>query len=83
MGVSMDFQKSKQGKLKVLPWLRIMHYIGMIGWRADKYGEAIQHLRLLHPLSWIYILLITITSVLMQGVPETIRELKQLETVWW
>jgi hypothetical protein len=83
MGVSMDFQESKQGKLNRLPWLRIMHYIGMIGWREDKYGEAIQHIRLLHPLSWIYALLITIVSVLMQGVPETIRELKQLETVWW
>ena len=79
----MDFQESKQGKLNRLPLLRAMHYIGMIRWREDKYGEAIQHLRLLHPLSWIYILPMTIVSVLMQGVPETIRELKQLETVWW
>ncbi len=83
MGVSMNFQESKQFKLKHLKLLRIMHYLGAIGWRENKYGEAIQHLRLLHPLSWIYALLLTITSVWMQGVPETIRELKQLKTVWW
>jgi hypothetical protein len=74
---------SKQYKLDHLPLLRLMHYMGMIGWREDKYGEAIQHLRLLHPLSWIYALLLTILSIYVQGIPETIRELKQIKTVWW
>lgn len=74
---------SKQNKLNRLPLLRLMHYMGMIAWREDKYGESQQHLRLLNPLSWIYALLITIVSIYVQGVPETIREWKEEETVWW
>ncbi len=80
------FEQSKDKKLKRLLGLRVMNAIGMIAWRNDSYGEAAQYLRLVHPLSWVWILIMIIYSVLAQGIPATIGDIAytvQKESVWW
>jgi hypothetical protein len=69
-----------------MPALRIMNAAGMVAWRTNTDGEPEQRLRLIHPLSWIWIAALTIYSTLAQGIPDTIKELKQVwqkETVWF
>jgi len=81
-----SMEKDKASKLKRLVGLRIMNAIGMIAWRQDSYGGATQMLRLVHPVSWVWIVTLVLYSVVMQGVPETVRDLKYTfskETVWW
>jgi len=80
------FEESKTAKLKRLPILRIMNGIGMIAWRDDRYGGAEQRLRMLHPLSWPWLIVLVLFAVVMHGVVEVAKELKTLwrdECVWW
>jgi hypothetical protein len=80
------FAEDKADKLKRLAGLRIANALGVIAWREDRYGCAQQLLRLLHPLSWIYLMLVIQYSVVAYGVIEVSKELKNLwrdETVWW
>ena len=79
------FEEDKAGKLKRLRGLRIMHAIGMVAWREDRYGYAEQKLRMLHPLSWPWMILVILLAVVMHGVIEVWEEGKRLhdEMVWW
>jgi hypothetical protein len=79
------FEQDKAGKLKRLRGLRIMNAIGMIAWREDRYGCAEQRLRMLHPLTWPYVLLMLIAGILLHGLIEVVKEAKNLrnELVWW
>lgn len=79
------FEEDKAGKLKRLRGLRIMHAIGMVAWREDRYGCAEQKLRMLHPLSWPWMILVILLAVVMHGVIEVWEESKRLhdEMVWW
>jgi hypothetical protein len=80
------FEEDKADKLKRLVGLRIMNAIGMVSWHKDSYGCAYQKLRVLHPISWFWIVGIILTAVILQGVPETIRDLKAAwhgDCVWW
>jgi hypothetical protein len=84
MGVT--FKETKQRKLKRMLGLRIMNMIGMISWRDDEYGEAKQFIRLVHPLSWAWIVAVMIYGVLAQGIPDTIDDIKhsiKYDTVWF
>ena len=80
-----DFEKDRAAKLKRMPMLRIMNYIGMIAWREDRYGGAEQRLRMLHPLSWPWVIALVLFAVVMHGVIEVWEEIKRLpeEMVWW
>lgn len=81
-----DFAYYKKKKLKSKPFLRILNMLGMVSWKKDEYGDAIQYLRLCHPLSWVWLFVVLIVSVFSQGIPSTIKELKYVfkeETVIW
>ena len=83
--MGMIYEETKRRKLKLQPTLRIMNTIGMIAWRNDGYGEAEQRLRLIHPLSWLWIVIMLLVSLFSQGVPDTLKDLKynlENETVW-
>jgi len=79
------FEEDKADKLKRLRGLRIMHAIGMVAWREDRYGCAEQKLRMLHPFSWPWMILLILLAVVMHGVIEVWKEIKRLpeEMVWW
>ena len=76
MTVYKSFEDYKAEKLKRMLGLRIMNMLGMVAWREDTYGDAKQYLRLLHPLTWIWIILATIFGILAQGIPSTIDDLR-------
>ena len=80
-----NFEKDRAAKLKRMPMLRIMNAIGMIAWREDRYGGAEQRLRMLHPLSWPWVIALVLFAVVMHGVIEVWKEIKRLpeEMVWW
>jgi len=80
------FEQSKTAKLKRILPLRIMNAIGMIRWDVDRYGCATQRLRMLHPLSWPWLIALIVIAVFLHGVIEVAKELKTLwrdECVWW
>ena len=80
------FEQDKARKLKRILPLRIMNAIGMIAWRDDRYGGAEQRLRMLHPLSWPWLIVMVLLAVIMHGVVEVGKELKTLwrgQCVWW
>lgn len=80
-----NFEKDRAAKLKRMRGLRIMNSIGMVAWREDRYGCAEQKLRMLHPLSWPWIIMLVLVAVVMHGVVEVAKEIKRLpeEMVWW
>lgn len=80
-----NFELSKADTLKRMPMLRIMNAIGMIAWREDRYGCAEQRLRMLHPLSWPWVIALVLFAVVMHGVIEVWEEIKRLpeDMVWW
>lgn len=93
----MDYSEDKAKKLKHMPILRVMNMLGMVAWRAGQchtYGanneytccEAEQKIRMLHPLSWVWFVVMILVSVIVQGVPDTVNEVKDTvrrEAVWW
>ena len=80
-----NFEQDKAAKLKRILPLRIMNDIGMIAWREDRYGGAEQRLRMLHPLSWPWVIALVLFAVVMHGVIEVWEEIKRLpeDRVWW
>jgi hypothetical protein len=80
-----NFEKDKASKLKRILPLRIMNAIGMVAWQEDRYGCAKQKIRMLHPLSWPWIIALVLFAVVMYGVVEVGKELKRLpeDMVWW
>ena len=80
-----NFEKDRAAKLKRMRGLRIMNSIGMVAWREDRYGCAEQKLRMLHPLSWPWIIMLVLVAVVMHGVIEVWEEIKRLpeDMVWW
>lgn len=81
-----DFATVKREKLARLPLLRVASALGMVAWRPDSYEIAKQHLRMLHPLSWIWLCVMLIYAVLAQGIPRTISDFRELmvkEMVLW
>ena len=79
------FELAKADKLKRMRGLRIMNALGMIAWRGDVYGCATQKLRMLHPLSWPWVIALVLFAVVMHGVIEVWEEIKRLpeDMVWW
>ncbi len=80
------FEQDRAAKLKNKPFLRIFNALGMVAWRKDRYEQAEQCLRLLHPLSWAWFLIVATFGVLAYGVPTTKKEMQyniKNETVWW
>lgn len=69
-----SFNKDKSRKLERMFSLRVMHYLGMVSWEQDVNGGAKQNLRGIHPFVWIWLFLGSLISVLVQGVPETYKE---------
>lgn len=62
-----------------------MNALGMVAWR-EEYGEAKQKLRLIHPLTWVWVVSMVIYGVLSQGIPDTIDDLGyslKHDTVWF
>ena len=81
-----SFEQDKSGKLKRLIALRVMNALGMIRWQKDRYGCAQQQLRLLHPLSIPYLVIMVAAGVILHGVVDVWKELKELwrtECAWW
>lgn len=81
----MTYEETKQRKLKRLLGLRIMNWMGMIAWK-NKNGEAAQFLRLTHPFTYIWIIASILFGILMQGIPETISDIRyslKNDTVWF
>lgn len=82
----MTFRESKRDKLHRLPVLRIMSALGMVAWQSSKYGEADQKLRLVHPLAWVYIVVMSAASLVMEGFPRTVRDVRSFlknSAVWF
>lgn len=79
------FEKDRADKLKRLVGLRIMNALGMVAWREDSYGYAVQKIRMLHPFSWPWVIASVLIAVVMHGVIEVAKEIKRLpeEMVWW
>lgn len=79
------FAEDKADKLNRLLGLRIMNALGMVAWREDRYGCAEQRIRMLHPLSWPWVIALILFAVAMHGVIEVAKEIKRLpeEMVWW
>lgn len=79
------FELAKADKLKRMRGLRIMNALGMIAWRGDVYGCAEQKIRMLHPLSWPWVITLILVAVVMHGVIEVAKEIKRLpeDMVWW
>jgi hypothetical protein len=80
------FEETKRRKLKRMLALRIANAIGMIAWRDDGYGEAKQHLRLIHPLTWFWVVSMVVYGFVLQGVPETIKDIGYIlkhDCVWF
>lgn len=86
-GTNMDyFTEDKATKLKQIPPLRIMNALGMIAWHKDSYGCAIQKIRMLHPVSWLWVAVLILAAVVMHGLLEVAQELKtfwRVDCVWW
>jgi hypothetical protein len=80
-----NFEQDKADKLKRILPLRIMNAIGMVAWREDKWGCAEQKIRILHPLSWPWVIALVLFAVVMHGVIEVWEEIKRLpeDMVWW
>lgn len=79
------FEQDRAAKLKRILPLRIMNALGMVAWQEDRYSCAEQKLRMLHPLSWPWILALVLAAVVMHGVVEVWKEIKRLpeDMVWW
>lgn len=80
------FEELKKRKLKQMIGLRIMNAVGMVSWSEDKYGCAKQRLRLLHPFTWFWIVIMIFYGIFAQGVPETISDITyslKNDTVIW
>jgi hypothetical protein len=80
------FSESKSAKLKRKPVLRLFNALGMVHWELDDYGEAQQYLRILHPLSLLWFLVMAIIAIITYGIPkgcEDLRYCMKYETVWF
>ena len=83
--MTVKFQETKQKKLKRILMLRIMNTLGMIAWREDSFGEAQQKIRMIHPLAWVWLVIMVLYGILYMGIPQTFRELRGIfkeEVVW-
>ena len=81
----MTFEETKRRKLQRITGLRIMNALGMVAWSVDEYGEAKQYLRLLHPFTWVWVLLMVVFGTFVQGVPATVIDIRyslKHDTVW-
>lgn len=82
----MTFEADKRRKLDRMLGLWILNALGMVAWRRSAYGEAEQKIRLLHPLSWVWIVAMFLGGFVLYGVPSTLTDLWQSlkhDTVWW
>jgi len=82
----MTYEETKRRKLNRKPVLRIFNALGMISWRKNSYNEATQHLRMTHPLSWVWVAVMIVIGVFSQGIPETYRDIRDIwlrEMVWF
>ncbi len=80
------FAEDKADKLARITPLRIMNALGMLAWQADGYGGASQKLRMLHPLSWPWVIVIVLVALVAHGVINVWKELKTVwrtDCVWW
>jgi hypothetical protein len=80
------FASDKAAKLKRLPLLRVMNAIGMVAWKEAAYNDAEQKMRLLHPLTWLFIVVSFFVHAFMQGVPSTVEDLRDTiknDAVWF
>ncbi len=79
------FEQDRAAKLNRNRGLRILNATGMIAWREDQWGCAEQKLRMLHPFSWLWLLVNVFAATVMHGVVEVSKEIKRLpeEMVWW
>jgi nicotinamide riboside transporter PnuC len=76
----------KAEKLKRMPLLRVLNALGLFAWKETAYDYAEQKLRLLHPLSWIFIVVTFFVGGFVEGFPGVAKELKQSfkhDTVWF
>lgn len=82
----MTFAEYKAEKLKRLPALRLMNILGMVAWRECEYDGAKQHIRLLHPLTWLWVIAAFLVGTVIQGIPDTLSDVNyslKHETVWF
>lgn len=82
----MSFEQKKKEKLERLPLARLMNLLGVLSWQETEYKDAEPFIRLIHPLSWVWIVAVFISGIIMQGIPESIKDMKACidsETVWW
>jgi hypothetical protein len=80
-----QFEIDKAAKLKRQPLLWIFNMLGVMAWREGSYGCAEQRFRIVHPLTWVVFIGFMLVGSVLQGVPETIRNLRDSRNdfVWW
>jgi hypothetical protein len=82
----MTFEQAKQERMRRNPRLRFLNATGMISWEKVSNNYANPKLRRVHPFTWVFTLLLTITSVLIDGIPATWYEIPKFwknDTKWW
>jgi hypothetical protein len=80
------FQQTKKAKMDRMPLLRIFTLLGIITWVEGRGQEAKQKIRLINPLSWVWILAVFLYRIVASGVPSAIRDIKtcfEEESVWF
>jgi hypothetical protein len=70
----MSFEQNKAARLKKHPMLRVLNAIGVISWSEGKYKTAEEKLRLVHPVTWLWVGIGFFVFIFMEGVPQGIRE---------
>jgi len=81
-----SFESYKARLLKNSKMLAFANFIGMYRWSETIYEYAVGSLRLVHPVSWLVIIGMFFMGVYIQGVPDTVKDLKSSikdDTVWY
>lgn len=81
----MCFEEDKRAQLAQTLGLRVINAIGMVNWKTNYYNDAIPMIRLLHPVTWVWLIVIIIIATFLDGFPRTIKSAREFireETVW-
>jgi hypothetical protein len=83
--VHYDFKEDKASQLSQWPSLRFSNWVGMIRWKEGYDGKANPLVRLLNPVSWIFLIVVFFIVAFLEGFPSSwkgMREFIRDETVW-
>lgn len=71
-----NYEYTKAEQLKRNPMLMVLWLLGIIVWEIENGEYNRPFVRRLHPLTWVYALLLFLYGIVMQGFPETLADMK-------